>query len=455
MKHLLLLFFFMCSLSVMSQDVIIHVTGQCSKAITPMDTIIIENLSNPDTITFGPLPQEVSTYDINLSKGILINGISEELINKRIGMVVNKPGQQILQVYLTKDEPLRVSVFNMQGSMVVDRCFNPGAGTSLMEIKGGAAVLYVVKVTGRQWPASFKMTGDGLCDGPPTLTLLNHCDKTGIKSAAQEPFSGDFIFNPGDEIRITGRKTGYYTNTSRGYPDNEDSIPVYLSKPCPGVAVVTDIDGNTYQTVQIGTQCWMRENMKCKHYADGTPLVDGTGVGCFSNDDTTKYWFDYNDDPSISAEYGRLYSGAAAINGSPQPYGDSIRVQGLCPNGWHLADHPEWKTVEIYLGMQQLLADFGDYRGTDEGNQIKEADEFHWWFPWGKNNSGFTALGAGIKYDQGEYDMLQALSAFWTSTAMQEYPEKLLTRTLMAVESRIALGHDNKSLGFSCRCIKD
>ena len=57
---------------------------------------------------------------------------------------------------------------------------------------------------------------------------------------------------------------------------------------------VTDYDGNVYNTVTIGTQCWIVENLRSTHYADGSPLEDGTGAGTITGNVTSKYFFNYN-----------------------------------------------------------------------------------------------------------------------------------------------------------------
>ena len=116
----------------------------------------------------------------------------------------------------------------------------------------------------------------------------------------------EFVFTPGDKVRFTAVKTGLYSNFKTSKPVNQDSVFIKLGSPCVAQPVVYDFDQNVYQTVQIGDQCWFRENLKTKHYADGTPLVNGTGIGDFCHDYSTKYWFEYNDDPSLSSIYGLL-----------------------------------------------------------------------------------------------------------------------------------------------------
>jgi len=105
-------------------------------------------------------------------------------------------------------------------------------------------------------------------------------------------------------------------------------------------------DGQVYNTVRIGKQWWMAENMAAVKYSDGTPLVDGTGAGDITGDYTTKYYFWYNDDSVTNAPvYGALYTWAAAMNGASSSDANPSGVQGVCPSGWHIPSDAEWKEL--------------------------------------------------------------------------------------------------------------
>lgn len=161
---------------------------------------------------------------------------------------------------------------------------------------------------------------------------------------------------------------------------------------------VTDYDGNVYQTVHIGDQIWMKENLKVTHYSDGTsiPLVeDALEWDALANDSKAYCWNDNN--TSNGVIYGALYSGAAAINGSTGSDSKPSRLQGVCPSGWHLPSDDEWKQLEMELGMSQAEVEDTGFRGTDEGGKLKETGTMHWFSPnlGATNESGFTALPGG------------------------------------------------------------
>jgi len=188
---------------------------------------------------------------------------------------------------------------------------------------------------------------------------------------------------------------------------------------CPGAETVTDWDGNSYSTILIGDQCWMKENLKTKHYANGTPLVVGTGTVDTRYDTTTKYYFVYNDDTSYMETYGLLYIWKAAVNGySSELDLNPSQIQGVCPDGWHLPSDSEWKELEIFLGMSKAEADDRDWRGTIEGGMLKELGTAYWAFPnsGATNETGFSALPAGERSLLRDYRFLGKSATFWTST---------------------------------------
>ena len=117
---------------------------------------------------------------------------------------------------------------------------------------------------------------------------------------------------------------------------------------------LVDYDGNFYQTVQIGNQVWMTENLKVTHYADGTtiPLVtDNTAWGNLDDNNTDKAYCYYNNDANGEGDiYGTLYTWAAAMNGASSSSANPSGVQGVCPTGWHLPSNAEWTELTDYLG---------------------------------------------------------------------------------------------------------
>ena len=241
--------------------------------------------------------------------------------------------------------------------------------------------------------------------------------------------------------------------------ESENEIESILGiLPCPNATNVTDIDGNTYRTVQIGNQCWMRENLRTTKYADGTNIPKGDVT---SPSFTTAFRYNPEDSYNINI-FGLLYNWKAVMGSSTSSTANPSGAQGICPNGWHVPSDAEWKQLETTVGMSQVDVDNINGRGD---MAVKLCGAFGWdesysdgtcgnknalW----RNNSGFSALPAGDYdierkrcIDSGEY------AYFWSST---EYNDEIsYIRCWYSRESSIYRSGLMKSYGLSVRCVKD
>ncbi|GBE28012.1 fibrobacter succinogenes major domain (Fib_succ_major) [bacterium BMS3Bbin03] len=207
---------------------------------------------------------------------------------------------------------------------------------------------------------------------------------------------------------------------------------------------VTDIDGNVYQTVKIGNQWWMAENLKVTHYRNGVPIPNVSEKSEWANLSTGAYC-NYDNNEDHIAAYGRLYNWYAVNN-----------TGNLAPAGWHLPTDEEWKELEMYLGMSRSEADGEGWRGTDEGGKLKETDTSYWIAPntGATNESGFSALPGGYRDSGGYYSNISRYAYFWSSTELGS--DKAWGRTL-SYENRHILRYYRtfKRNGASVRCVRD
>jgi len=222
---------------------------------------------------------------------------------------------------------------------------------------------------------------------------------------------------------------------------------LYKSGPEPDcgetTGTVSDIDGNVYQTVKIGDQWWMAENLKVTHYRNGdqipqiTDPVEWGGL-------TAGAYCEYNNNIANVAIYGRLYNWYAI---------DDSR--NIAPEDWHVPTDEEWKQVEMYLGMSQSEADAESWRGTDEGGKLKEVGTAHWNSPntGATNESGFMALPGGYRSYNGTFQGMGSHAIFWTSIEL--FSSNAWTRILNYMYSEVARDNENKCSGFAIRCVKD
>ena len=209
---------------------------------------------------------------------------------------------------------------------------------------------------------------------------------------------------------------------------------------------ITDYDQNTYNTIQIGNQCWMKENLKSVHFADGSSIVDGTNAGSISGDFLTKYYFNYDNNPANSLVYGKLYNWAAAVNGADGSIYNQTGVQGACPAGWHLPSQQEWWNLVNYLVYDTLA-----------GGKLKETGFSHWNSPnlYATNSSGFTALPGGRRSPTGGFSQKGDRGIFW-SCSQTSNPSMAWDLSLYYEEGWAGVGSNaDKNFGFSIRCVKD
>jgi uncharacterized protein (TIGR02145 family) len=199
---------------------------------------------------------------------------------------------------------------------------------------------------------------------------------------------------------------------------------------------ITDIDGNTYKTVTIGTQTWMAENLKVSKYNDGTVIPNIIDNTQWSNLDTGA-WANYNNDASNNAKYGKLYNG----------YAVSLTMNGnknICPTGWHLPNDDEWTILTDYLGGESIA-----------GGKMKEVGIASWYTPNtdGTNSSLFTALPGGYRNFNGNYNYV-GNSGYWWAGEMEGNSYSWF-RNLNYYNGVVKRSNYYNNYGFSVRCVMD
>jgi uncharacterized protein (TIGR02145 family) len=262
--------------------------------------------------------------------------------------------------------------------------------------------------------------------------------------------------NPSHQYNMVGVFTVSMSATNN-YGTDLETKHNYITVESEPPETVTDYDGNEYNTIQIGGQLWMAENLATTHYSNGTALVDGSGAGDINGDFTTKYYFAPENNGSNVPTYGRLYTWAAIMNGASSSNSNPSGVQGVCPSGWHVPSDSEWKELEMFLGMSQSAADATDWRGTDEGGKLKDTGTTYWLSPntGATNESGFTALPAGGRDASGNFSNVGYYTDFWTTREYVDNTEGAWYRYLQNDASTIYRTAGYKPYATSVRCIKD
>lgn len=195
---------------------------------------------------------------------------------------------------------------------------------------------------------------------------------------------------------------------------------------------VTDIGGNTYNTVRIGDQIWMAENLRVNTFNDGTGIPLVTDTLAWGELITPGFCWYGNDEASYKDTYGALYNGYSVSTGK------------LCPTGWHVPSRDEWQKLRDLLGDT-----------TIGGGKLKEAGTAHWINPntGADNSSGFTALPAGMRYYEGTFSSVSSFTSYWSATVTENNSGWYFS--LYFGDAVARMNTISVKTGFSARCVKD
>ena len=208
-----------------------------------------------------------------------------------------------------------------------------------------------------------------------------------------------------------------------------------------GENIIDSRDGRSYSTVQIGTQCWMAENLNI-----GTMVDPGTG----QTDNSVTEKFCYENDPSNCDTYGGLYQW-----GEIMEYVTTEGAKGICPDGWHIPTDAEFCTLENEVDAGIISCSRNGWEGSDAGGNLKITGTSHWLSPntGATNSSGFAALGAG-------YYLVS--NGFIDQTIVGYFQSSSETGGIYSVSRLLGGNHADisrlstfKTSAQSVRCIKD
>jgi uncharacterized protein (TIGR02145 family) len=275
------------------------------------------------------------------------------------------------------------------------------------------------------------------------LKIQNGSDKKTRVSSAEIKIDGALILGPSD----FSKNTAIITKEISGLT-SESILEVKLnSAPWSFIdlwiegklKVLTDCDGNIYETVTIGDQVWMAENLKTTKYNDCTPIPLVTDNTSWATLTSPGYCWYNNDAATYKATYGALYNWYSV---DPASNGD----KNVCPTGWHVPNDVDWVTLITYLGGESIA-----------GNSLKEIGTTHWQAPneGATNESGFTALPGGYRNLNGVLFYEIGNDGYWWSAS--EYSSATAWSQHMYWGNSNAYWYPlyDKHDGFSIRCLKN
>lgn len=216
-----------------------------------------------------------------------------------------------------------------------------------------------------------------------------------------------------------------------------------------GLDKLKDTDGNEYETVIIGNQEWMAENLKVTHYNNGDIIATGlsdidwaaTTTGAY-----TSYPFSgisgITSNSELVAKYGLLYNAYAVED-----------PRGLAPEGWRVPTDDDWKELEVFLGMPQTDADAINWRGA-QSPSLKSTEDWNASDKGGTDDYGFMAKPAGYRNTNGTYDRFGTFAYFWTSSESSTKPGSYIRRLLRYNYESVNRSTISANEGSSVRLVK-
>lgn len=376
--------------------------------------------------------------------------------------------------------PVHLSVTDVQGRLCAEYSGIVQSGTNTFSISLKNPQLYFVTIKTTQGVYSTKLVNVG-SGNTNHIALAGHFDmQSGLDYVKKLRFDSEKTFVLGDEMRYTGYATidGEMRVSEVITQDQleDDTIGLVFFQdaiPCSDMPTVTDHEGNVYSTLQVGTQCWMAENMRAATSpSTGTNIVYNSSV---QNSYSGKMARWYNNDSTTYANtsYGLLYNWNAVVDTFNMALGeisegvDSYAVnvaftgprRGVCPEGWHVPSNAEWNALvnyvkskdEYYCGgaSTKIAKAFASTEGwvsnstaCNVGNDMES-----------NNSLGFNAFPSGF-FGNGNFSSLREYSAFWT--ADQNGAGSAKTWGLYYNNyGMYPSGSSNKSYGYSLRCVRD
>ena len=347
-----------------------------------------------------------------------------------------------LSLYIPGKDEVKLLVTDMAGRQVVHTNRILEKGPHLFSFSPGSESAYLFTAIWKGRTSSVKIIHPGL--GSSRTCSLDYIgiEKTDplLKSAAAP---NHFFYNAGHNLLYIA----YMNNKQSGIPDTPTvsksfAFQFATKMPCPGMPTVTYM-GKVYNTIQMFSQCWLKENLDVGSMISWPTFQKNNGV-------IEKYC--YNNIPANCDTYGGLYQWNEAMQ-----YVFTGRVQGICPPSWHIATDAEWQVLEGSIDVIYHIGsptwDYDGWRGSNAGFNLKA------YVPWNMDYNScdpfhFSALPAGGLFNPSGYSGMGYSSSFWSSNK-PSWTSNPYIRTIDGYTSTIARNTYDNSSATSVRCIRD
>jgi uncharacterized protein (TIGR02145 family) len=350
--------------------------------------------------------------------------------------------QTSVSLYVPVKNNVSLMVTDIMGRVILrsDRVLDKGTHTFRFTAGGGN--LYFFTAQWRENSSSIKILQSGFSSGGTSILEYICSEDSSPQLKAMKDIQS-FSFTPGNELLYIG----YADTLQSGMLDSPKESQTYTFQfaanlPCPGTPTV-EYEGQVYNTIQIFSQCWLKENLNVGEMINGTIEQSDNGT-------IEKYC--YNNGPDNCTKYGGLYQWDEMMQ-----YTTQQGVQGICPPGWHLPPDEEWKVLEGAVDSQYGIGapewDQWEYRGYDAGTNLKTTSG---WYANGNGTDlfGFSGLPGGCRYCFGPFVDVGLDGYWWTSTEF-DYTSAW-GRFIYFDDPEVHRSYVfSKVVGFSVRCLRD
>lgn len=411
----------------------------------PLNSILIENLTQGnDTTLYAPDTVLMIEY---------ISGIDDcKTKDNAFSISQNYPnpieGKTSVSIYMPERKNTLITVSDILGRELLHHECELDLGIHSFTFLPGKESLYFLTFHVDHKTQTIKMINSTSSSSMGNYKL----EYNGLQNEFHRLKSGNilnnFDFNPGDQLKYTAS----CTLGERTISDSPSGDSTYLfhfeANYCP--ETLSDIDGNTYSTVLIGSQCWMKENLKTTTYRNGKPIPNVTNLNSWWTLTTGAYvWFGH--DISWKDLYGALYCWYAVVD-----------TNGLCPTNWHVPSKDEWNGL-LYAISGTSLPNGNELKSCKQVNSplgvdCNTSDHPRWDqnnSNWGTDNYGFSGLPCGQRlYDASFADL--GAGTWWWSTYDNYSLSYAWHLGLYFNTSYVKVySYGSKNSGFSVRCLRD
>lgn len=334
----------------------------------------------------------------------------------------------MISMYIPRDGTVSIMINDLQGRVINSINQQMGKGIHSFRFSPGNSSFYFLSARWKGMAQSIK--------------IVNTEPNTGKQCMLDYIGNGD----NGDYMKSSLFKNNLVTKQS-GILDAPSANETYTFQfttniPCPGIPIV-DYEGQVYNTIQIFSQCWLKENLNVGTMIPGTQAMSNNSL-------IEKYCY-FNEADSCN-KYGGLYQWDEMMQ-----YTTQQGTRGICPPAWHLPTDEEWKVLEGAVDSQYGIGDYKwdwDHdRGFDAGTNLKTTSGWH------ENGNGtdlfgFSGMPGGSRNSSGDFFASCHYGNWWTSTEFMTFAA--WDRDLDSYGPEVGRWSLNgRDLGYSVRCIRD